>query len=249
MLQKKKLTTPTTRFASVISVFDYQSLSAKNIFMPKKKNTNKHKKLLYNTTRVCVSPTIGVNFAGVITNYLYNKKPYQAFLQIKTIYNNTLVTPGIEHLTPGTKFFDLTKNFDFKKIFYLGSQICLNDLPYNLFVSYVFNNYNNKATFAKSSGSFITKLKAKKTVKLILAELPSSETYLFLRNTKSFIGKNTNFFNNRFTEGKWGFGLHTSKVLAVRGVAMNPVDHPNGGRTKSKQPEKSPWGWIAKRKK
>jgi len=26
----------------------------------------------------------------------------------------------------------------------------------------------------------------------------------------------------------------------VRGVAMNPVDHPNGGRTKAKQPELSP---------
>ena len=32
-------------------------------------------------------------------------------------------------------------------------------------------------------------------------------------------------------------------------MAMNPVDHPNGGRTKAKQPEKSPWGWIAKHKK
>jgi len=26
----------------------------------------------------------------------------------------------------------------------------------------------------------------------------------------------------------------------VRGVAKNPVDHPNGGRTKAKQPELSP---------
>ena len=31
-------------------------------------------------------------------------------------------------------------------------------------------------------------------------------------------------------------------VIAVRGVAKNPVDHPNGGRTKAKQPELSPWG-------
>jgi ribosomal protein L2 len=35
----------------------------------------------------------------------------------------------------------------------------------------------------------------------------------------------------------------------VRGVAMNPVDHPNGGRTKSCSPELSPWGWIAKKNK
>ena len=37
-----------------------------------------------------------------------------------------------------------------------------------------------------------------------------------------------------------------SKKIMVRGVAKNPVDHPNGGRTKAKQPEKSPWGWVAK---
>ncbi len=30
---------------------------------------------------------------------------------------------------------------------------------------------------------------------------------------------------------------------------MNPVDHPNGGRTKAKQPEKTPWGWVAKNSK
>jgi ribosomal protein L2 len=28
---------------------------------------------------------------------------------------------------------------------------------------------------------------------------------------------------------------------------MNPVDHPHGGRTKTSQPELSPWGWVAKR--
>jgi ribosomal protein L2 len=30
---------------------------------------------------------------------------------------------------------------------------------------------------------------------------------------------------------------------------MNPVDHPNGGRAKTVQPEKSPWNWVAKHKK
>jgi large subunit ribosomal protein L2 len=29
-------------------------------------------------------------------------------------------------------------------------------------------------------------------------------------------------------------------------VAMNPVDHPHGGRTKTNKPEVSPWGWVTK---
>jgi ribosomal protein L2 len=32
-------------------------------------------------------------------------------------------------------------------------------------------------------------------------------------------------------------------------VAMNPVDHPNGGRAKTVQPERSPWNWVAKKTK
>lgn len=37
------------------------------------------------------------------------------------------------------------------------------------------------------------------------------------------------------------------KVRMVRGVAKNPVDHPNGGRANTKQPLKNPWGKIAKK--
>jgi large subunit ribosomal protein L2 len=77
---------------------------------------------------------------------------------------------------------------------------------------------------------------------LILIKLPSDHIYHFIKTVRCFIGKNYNFLVNKFIEGKWGFSLHKKKKINVRGVAMNPVDHPNGGRTKAKQPEKSPWG-------
>jgi large subunit ribosomal protein L2 len=74
----------------------------------------------------------------------------------------------------------------------------------------------------------------------MVVKLPSGKLYYFIKTTRCFIGKSFNFFNNKFIEGKWGFSLHKKKKISVRGVAMNPVDHPNGGRTKAKQPEKSP---------
>jgi ribosomal protein L2 len=55
-----------------------------------------------------------------------------------------------------------------------------------------------------------------------------------------FLGHNFNFNINSQVEGKWGFSFTKFKKINVRGVAKNPVDHPNGGRTKAKQPEKSP---------
>lgn len=49
--------------------------------------------------------------------------------------------------------------------------------------------------------------------------------------------------------GKAGLNYLMGKKPNVRGVAKNPVDHPHGGRTKTNQPEVSPWGWVAKRNK
>lgn len=248
MLQKKKYITPTTRFASTVQIFDPLVSKYKNFYKNKKK-LKKQKKTFYKATNLKLSNSWTLNFAGVVSSYSYNKKPFQAMLNVKSIYNNNLVLPGIEFLVPSKKVFDFTKNIIFKKVSYLGSHILLCDVPYYLHVCFIMNNYNNKLTYAKSSGMFGLKLKAKKTVKLILIKLPSLTTYFFIKTVSCFLGKNTNFFNNKFIEGKWGFSIHNSKTLEVRGVAKNPVDHPNGGRTKAKQPEKSPWGWIAKQKK
>lgn len=248
MLQKKKYVTSTTRFASVIKIYDHTH--PKNLTKQKvKTNLKLHKKRFFRPNNILISQSLKLNYAGVVQSYTYNKRPYQLIINIKTIFNNHLCIPGIELLLPGKKIFDLTKELAFNKVQYTGTQILLKDLPYHLFVSYLMNNYNNKWTFIKSSGTFGMKLKAKKTVKLIVVKLPSTLTYFFIKTTRCFIGKNANFFNNKFIEGKWGFSLHKTKRQNVRGVAMNPVDHPNGGRTKAKQPEKSPWGWIAKNKK
>lgn len=242
MLQKKNYITPTTRFASITEIFDSARPLVTLTVRNKKQPHNKARKRFYNITQVSLSNTFGINRGGVVTSYVYNKKPYQLMLNVVSMYKTPLVIPGIENLTPGRIVFDFTTNYNVVKVFYLGSQILIEALPYHLFVSAINNYYNNKKTFARSSGTFGMKLKAKKTVKLIMVRLPSTLTYFFLKTTKCFIGKNHNFFNNKFIEGKWGFGIHKTKTIHVRGVAMNPVDHPNGGRTKAKQPEKSPWG-------
>lgn len=248
MLQKKNLTTSTTRFASIILIKDYNKPFFKKKLKIKLK-IKKNKKKFYNYNSNLVTYNYLSNLSCVVVKPLLNKKPYQLFFLIKSIYSNFLILPGLEGLNSGNKIFDMTKNYMFSKISYLGSQFLIDSIPYMLNISFVSNNSNNKWTFAKSSGTFITKLKAKKTIKLILVELPSLHKYFLKKKTKCFLGKNNNFFNNKFIEGKWGYSIHRFKKINVRGVAMNPVDHPNGGRTKSKQPEKSPWGWIAKHNK
>lgn len=125
----------------------------------------------------------------------------------------------------------------------------LKNVPINLLVSFVFNNVNTKTTFARSSGSRAYKRRLEKKTKLLCVDLPSKAQILLPFNTLCVTGPSYNFFVNSAIEGKWGSTLHAHKSLHVRGVAKNPVDHPNGGRTKAKQPELSPWGWIAKHSK
>ncbi len=62
-------------------------------------------------------------------------------------------------------------------------------------------------------------------------------------------GRNSNRKNNKRVIGLAGINFFNGVKPRVRGVAMNPVDHPNGGRTKTVRPERSPWGWVAKIKK
>lgn len=208
-----------------------------------------HKKLFFEHKAISITANWKLNTTTVTTNLIYNKKPYQLLFKTKSIYNQTIIVPGTENLLPGVVLYNFTKNIEFSNPQYIGSQILLELLPYHSFISFLSNNQNNKWTFIKSSGTFGMKLKAKKTVKLILVKLPSEIVYHFIKNVRCFIGKNYNFLNNKFIEGKWGYSIHKKKKITVRGVAMNPVDHPNGGRTKAKQPEKSPWGWIAKQSK
>lgn len=248
MLQKKKYTTTTTRFASVIYIKDFSSVT-KSFLYKKKNNNNLKKKLFYKKTKISALTTIKYNAISVTCSYVYNKKPFQVFFSSIGFFNQTILTPAVDNLLPGRKLYDLTLDFVYRKARFLGSKVCLEDLPYHIFTSNLINNKQNKTTFIKSSGTFGLRVKGKKTIKLILIKLPSEKIYFFIKKSTGIIGKNTNFFNNKFIEGKWGFSIKTSKKLVVRGVAMNPVDHPNGGRTKAKQPEKSPWGWIAKQKK
>ena len=136
-------TTPTTRFASIIKIYDHTH--PKNLTRQRvKTNLKLHKKRFFRPNNILVSQSFKLNYAGVVENYSYNKKPYQLIINIRTIFNNHIRIPGIEYLLPGKKVFDLTKELSFTKPQYTGTQVLLKDLPYHLFISYLMNNHNNK---------------------------------------------------------------------------------------------------------
>ena len=82
--------------------------------------------------------------------------------------------------------------------------------------------------------------------------LGSGETRLVNANCRATIGEVSNADHGKRKLGKAGRNRWLGKRPRVRGVAMNPVDHPNGGgQGKSKggggrQHLVSPWGQLAK---
>jgi large subunit ribosomal protein L2 len=65
--------------------------------------------------------------------------------------------------------------------------------------------------------------------KLVTLKLPSSEVRLFSKECYATIGQVGNIDCSNITIGKAGRSRWLGKKPHVRGVAMNPVDHPHGG--------------------
>lgn len=77
-------------------------------------------------------------------------------------------------------------------------------------------------------------------------KMPSGEIRLVDNECYATIGQVSNFEHNTVKIGKAGRARHMGKRPAVRGTAMNPVDHPHGGG-EGCQPiglkyPKTPWG-------
>lgn len=243
---------PSFRHKKTIKIFDNSFyLHKKKLKSIYKKNFIKKNKQIYNHKKFnnfYINLNLKFSKLMVVKQFTYNYKPYKKYLICLDNYNNYFILPGIENLNIGKiifnyKYFNVLKSFFFKGLF-----IPLYLLP--VIAEFCNIVQNGRIMFSKSSGtSSFFKYKIKNKKKLLFISLPSNNEIYVSKNTWVFLGKNTNFTINSLNEGKFGYSFAKKKKINVRGVAMNPVDHPNGGRTKTVQPERSPWAWVAKKKK
>jgi large subunit ribosomal protein L2 len=80
---------------------------------------------------------------------------------------------------------------------------------------------------------------------IALVKLPSGEVRRFSVDCMATVGQLGNLDHENVTYGKAGRTRWHGKRPTVRGVAMNPVDHPHGGgegRVKGNHPQ-TPWGF------
>ncbi len=80
-------------------------------------------------------------------------------------------------------------------------------------------------------------------------KMPSGEVRLFPLNCKATLGQVGNIDHENITLGKAGRSRWLGRRPRVRGVAMNPVDHPMGGgegKSSGGRHPCSPWGQLSK---
>jgi len=117
--------------------------------------------------------------------------------------------------------------------------------------STIFSNifYKNYIKYSTSSGTFCQILEQYVEYNSAIITLPSCSKRLISGWFFVIYGRNSNVNYKTLVLGKAGSLKVLGRKPKVRGVARNPVDHPHGGRTKTNQPEKSIWGWVAKKNK
>jgi large subunit ribosomal protein L2 len=101
-------------------------------------------------------------------------------------------------------------------------------------------NTSNFAIYAKSAGTFCQLLY--KSIKICKVRLPSGQIITISPLCFATLGITSNIFNRFVTYGKAGRRVLMGFRPKVRGIAMNPVDHPHGGRTNGGCCWVTPWG-------
>jgi large subunit ribosomal protein L2 len=100
----------------------------------------------------------------------------------------------------------------------------------------------------KTAGSFAERIRIDEVKGCVLVRLPSKGERWIPDLCMASIGHVAGEDHMLKVQGKAGLNRARGIRPTVRGVAMNPIDHPHGGRTNGGRHDVTPWAKIAKGK-
>jgi large subunit ribosomal protein L2 len=109
----------------------------------------------------------------------------------------------------------------------VGNSLYLSEIPFGTVIHNIELRPGQGAKMARSAGSYAQLMT--REGKFAVLKLPSGETRLVLQTCKATIGMVSNADHQLEVSGKAGRSRWLGRRPRVRGVAMNPVDHPMGG--------------------
>lgn len=102
--------------------------------------------------------------------------------------------------------------------------------------------------YARSAGSWGRITSRDSSSYIAIAYLPSGVRKVVSLFSTVVPGRSAGFEKRDLGNTRSGYWRSFGLKSTVRGVAMNPVDHPHGGRTKALRYPRTPWGKTTKKK-
>ncbi|MBQ7560781.1 MAG: 50S ribosomal protein L2 [Synergistaceae bacterium] len=128
-----------------------------------------------------------------------------------------------------------------------GNALKLKDIPVGTFIHNIELQPGGGAKLVRSAGTSAQLMS--KEGKYAYIRMPSNELRLILLECMATVGQVGNEDYDNISLGKAGKTRWRGRRPVVRGMVMNPVDHPMGGgegKSKSNKHPVSPWGTPAK---
>lgn len=132
----------------------------------------------------------------------------------------------------------------------VGNALLIRNIPLGSTIHNIELKIGKGGQIARSGGSY-AQLVAKEG-KYAQIKLPSGEVRMVLLDCRATLGQVSNVEHENISYGKAGKMRWLGRRPKVRGVAMNPIDHPMGGgegKASGGRHPCSPWGTLSKGKK
>jgi large subunit ribosomal protein L2 len=197
-----------------------------------------NKKFLFNIPAILIK---------IFTKSIYRNKYYGLFL-----YNNGLLFINILtlNLNIGSIIINTTNN-NYK--LNTGSSTIIKNIEPSIFINNLELQPGKGSQFCKTSGNYCFIINKYLTFKTkILIKLKKKTFYLLHSKCLATLGINYFLDPKKKKVPKAGINRWLNKKPIVRGVAMNPIDHPHGGgqgKTSGGRCSVSPWSILTKGKK
>lgn len=258
-LKQKKYRSPASRksFVYLSDNLIYQNFKKLTFKKLNKAGRSSSGKIIFRTRSSVLVKRLSINI-----NYLINKKSVGTIASFSFIpFKNKVLS--LIFLSNGSIFYFLTTNkfmlfsffcnvstspVRFKIKSFTTLHYFLYQLPKLSIVSALEIYPQKGIQYIRSTGTGGKLLAHDKNNYISLVKLPSGFKKIFSCYSFAFFEKIILTDNKYFKSNKAGFWIKYGIKQTVRGVAMNPVDHPHGGRTKSIKTPLTPWGKITKKK-
>lgn len=157
-------------------------------------------------------------------------------LNFDLISNLFFYTTATDSIFPGSLIVSSPNFLNLK----LGYKTLLKNIPAGSIIHSIVKNNDFNIKYVRSAGTSSQLIQ--KIFNSCKIRLPSGSILETDVNSFATIGKVSNLKHNQQVIGKAGLNRLKSIRPGTRGIAMNPVDHPHGGRTNGGMVPATPWG-------